>query len=58
MDDNKDFMSQYIIKIIITIVDIIMMSLYSTKVLELCCYYDTDNFSLILIIVTLHYHDK
>ena len=39
MYDNKDFMSQYVIRIIITI------SLNSTKAVKLCCYYDTENFS-------------
>ena len=39
MDDNKYFLSQYIMRIIITI------SLNSTKALKLCCYYDTENFS-------------
>ena len=58
MDDNKVIMSQYFIRTIITIIDIIKISLDSTKAVTLCCYYDTENFSLIMIIVTLQYHDK
>ena len=45
MGDNKNFMSRYIIRVIITIIDIIMISLNSatgTKVVEISQKYFTD----------------
>ena len=45
MGDNKNFMSRYIIRVIITIIDIIMISLNSatgTKIVEISQKYFTD----------------
>ena len=45
MGDNKNFMSQYIIRVIIMIIDIIMVSLNSatgTKSVKMKCKYFTD----------------
>ena len=45
MGDNKNFMSRYIIRVIITIIDIIMISLNSatgTKIMKMSQKYITD----------------
>ena len=45
MGDNKNFMSRYIIRVIITIIDIITISLYSTtgtKIAKMSQKYFTD----------------